>query len=99
MRYSIAAALLTLPLALTASLKSVVITFPNGTPESVITQAKNSLVASGGVITHEYHLINGFAAEAPASALQTLSTQDAKYNPNIEEDKIVNANGEYKAGF
>jgi hypothetical protein len=41
---------------------------------------------------------SGFAAEAPASALQTLSTQDAKYNPNIEEDKIVNANGDYAAG-
>ncbi|KAJ5353674.1 Proteinase inhibitor propeptide [Penicillium brevicompactum] len=116
-------ALMALPLALAASLKSVVITFPKGTPDSVITQAKHSLVASGGVITHEYSkfplpspmnighwtldtynmwsLINssGFAAEAPDSALQTLSTQDAKYQPEIEEDKIVNANGEYAAAF
>jgi hypothetical protein len=45
------------------------------------------------------HDSSGFAAEAPASALQTLSTQDAKYNPNIEEDKVVNANGDYAAGF
>lgn len=36
-----------LPLALAAkSLKSVIITFPKGTPSSVITHAKDSLVAS-----------------------------------------------------
>jgi hypothetical protein len=36
-----------LPLALAAkSLKSVVVTFPEGTPDSVIEQAKDSLVAS-----------------------------------------------------
>lgn len=40
---------------------------------------------------------SGFTAEAPASALQSLSTQDAKYNPNIEEDKVVNAYGDYAA--
>ncbi|CAG7994811.1 unnamed protein product [Penicillium salamii] len=99
MKYSLVTAFLALPLALAASLKSVVITFPKGTPDSVISEAKHSLVASGGVITHEYTLINGFAAEAPASALQSLSTQDAKYHPEIEEDKVVNANGEYAAAF
>lgn len=46
MKYFFAAALLALPLALATSLKSVVITFPKGTPDSVITQAKDSLVAS-----------------------------------------------------
>lgn len=36
-----------LPLALAAkSLKSVIVTFPEGTPDSVINQAKDSLVAS-----------------------------------------------------
>ncbi|KAJ5482454.1 Proteinase inhibitorpropeptide [Penicillium sp. IBT 31633x] len=118
MKLTFAAALLALPLALAESLKSVVITFPKGTPDSVIIQAKESLVASGGVITHEYHLIkyginecfsfmkshsnygfSGFAAEAPASALQTLSAQDAKYNPNIEEDKVVSAYGDYAAAL
>ncbi|KAJ5792220.1 uncharacterized protein N7503_008198 [Penicillium pulvis] len=85
-----------LPLALAAkSLKSVIITFPKGTPSSVITQAKDSLVASGGIITHEYFLINGFAAEAPVNALQTLSTESTEYKPVIEEDKVVSANGEF----
>ncbi|KAJ5164735.1 uncharacterized protein N7500_006565 [Penicillium coprophilum] len=91
------AALLALPLALAGSLKSVVVTFPKGTPDSVVSQAKASLVASGGVITHEYHLINGFAAEAPVNALQSLSTQDTRYSPNIEEDKVVSAYGDYEA--
>lgn len=40
---------------------------------------------------------SGFAAEAPVSALQTLSTQDAQYKPNIEEDKVVSAYGDYAA--
>lgn len=40
---------------------------------------------------------SGFAAEAPVSALQTLSTQDTQYKPNIEEDKVVNAYGDYAA--
>ncbi|KAJ6096746.1 hypothetical protein N7486_007492 [Penicillium sp. IBT 16267x] len=107
-----------LPLALAAkSLKSVIITFPKGTPSSVITHAKDSLVASGGIITHEYckfptwsvcrpkmittdpildiALINGFAAEAPVNALQTLSTESTEYKPMIEEDKVVSANGEF----
>lgn len=28
-------------------------------------------------------------------ALQTLSTQDTAYKPNIEEDKIVSVNGDF----
>ncbi|KAJ5145670.1 uncharacterized protein N7515_000234 [Penicillium bovifimosum] len=99
MRFTFAVGLLALPLALAESFKSVVVTFPKGTPDSVVIQAKESLVASGGVITHEYHLINGFAADAPVSALNTLSTQDVKYSPTIEEDKIVNAYGDYEAAI
>ncbi|KAJ6001803.1 hypothetical protein N7522_007030 [Penicillium canescens] len=97
MKLSLAAILLgALPMVLAAKvLKSVIVTFPKGTPDSVVTQAKDSLVASGGIITHEYHLINGFAAEAPVNALQTLATQDTRYKPDIEEDKVVTANGDY----
>lgn len=40
---------------------------------------------------------SGFAAEAPVNALQTLSTQDCQYKPNIEEDKVVSAYGDYAA--
>jgi hypothetical protein len=40
------------------------------------------------------HASSGFAAEAPVNALQTLATQDTRYKPHIEEDKIVTANGD-----
>lgn len=40
---------------------------------------------------------SGFAAEAPVNALQTLSTQDTQYKPDIEEDKVVSAYGDYAA--
>jgi hypothetical protein len=48
MKLSIAAILMgALPMVLAAKvLKSVIVTFPKGTPDSVVTQAKDSLVAS-----------------------------------------------------
>lgn len=39
---------------------------------------------------------SGFAAEAPVNALQTLSTESTQYKPDIEEDKVVSANGEFE---
>lgn len=49
MKFLFTALLALLPLALAAkSLKSVIITFPNGTPDRVIDQAKDSLVAAVG---------------------------------------------------
>jgi hypothetical protein len=48
MKLSLAVILLgALPMVLAAKvLKSVIVTFPKGTPDSVVTQAKDSLVAS-----------------------------------------------------
>ncbi|KAJ5216779.1 hypothetical protein N7468_009787 [Penicillium chermesinum] len=93
MKFFLTALFALLPLALASkSLKSVIVTFPKGTPSSVVDQAKDSLRAAGGIITHEYHLINGFAADAPVDALQTLSTQSTQYKPEIEDDKIVSTN-------
>jgi hypothetical protein len=45
------ATLLVLPLALAGSLKSVIITFPKGTPDSVVDQAKACLVASVCIVS------------------------------------------------
>jgi hypothetical protein len=36
--------------------KSVVITYPKGTPGSVYDQAKEEIEKAGGIITHEFHL-------------------------------------------
>lgn len=37
--------------------KSVIITYPADTPNSVLDQAKQAIREGGGVITHEYQLI------------------------------------------
>jgi hypothetical protein len=42
-----------------------------------------------GVITHEYNIIKGFAAKAPASALEMVSTMSDVYKCEIEDDGIV----------
>ena len=37
-----------------AAQRSVIISFPNGTPDSVVEDCKESIRKNGGVITHEY---------------------------------------------
>lgn len=37
--------------------KSVIISYPPETPDSIVDQAKKAVVDAGGVITHEYQLI------------------------------------------
>ncbi|GFF42979.1 hypothetical protein IFM61606_04486 [Aspergillus udagawae] len=75
-----------LPLALA---KSILVTYPQDTPDSVIKDAQKSIVKGGGRITHEYQFIKGFSAEAPDAAIQSLSTQSTKYKPVIEGDQVV----------
>ncbi|PYH92018.1 hypothetical protein BO71DRAFT_296251, partial [Aspergillus ellipticus CBS 707.79] len=75
-----------LPLALA---NSILVTFPKGTPDSVVDNAKKSIVDAGGQITHEYTLIKGFSANAPKAAIQQISTESAAYSPHIEEDMDV----------
>ncbi|RAL10760.1 uncharacterized protein BO97DRAFT_406754 [Aspergillus homomorphus CBS 101889] len=74
------------PLALA---NSILVTFPAGTPDSVLKQAKDCVLDAGGRITHEFTLIRGFSADAPEAAIQQISTQSAAYNPHIEQDQIV----------
>ncbi|RFU32664.1 hypothetical protein B7463_g3657, partial [Scytalidium lignicola] len=71
--------------------KSVIVTYPDDTPDSVISDAKDAITKAGGVITHEYNLFKGFAAQTPATALDTVQTLGSKYNPVIEEDQVVKA--------
>lgn len=37
--------------------KAVILTYPEGTPDSVMDQAKDAIRTAGGVITHEYKII------------------------------------------
>lgn len=41
------------------------------------------------MITHEFNLIKGFAAEASANTLEAIQALDAHNNVMIEEDKVV----------
>lgn len=36
--------------------KSVIISYPDATPDSVLDRAKEAIKQSGGVITHEYQI-------------------------------------------
>ena len=37
--------------------KSVIVSYPADTPDSVLSQAKEAVLQAGGFITHEYHII------------------------------------------
>ncbi|KAK3387263.1 hypothetical protein B0H63DRAFT_469663 [Podospora didyma] len=69
--------------------KSVIITYPQETPDSVLDQAKKAIVEGGGIITHEYNLIKGFAAKCGDKVLDTVSGWGKQYNALVEEDEIV----------
>ncbi|MCJ1374914.1 hypothetical protein MMC20_006147 [Loxospora ochrophaea] len=73
--------------------KQVVITYPKTTPQSVLDTAKAAITAAGGVITHEFQLLRGFAAKASVETLDTLHTISKQYSPTIEEDQVVTAYG------
>ncbi|KAK0634725.1 hypothetical protein B0T17DRAFT_483331 [Bombardia bombarda] len=73
--------------------KSVIITYPTDTPDSVLDQAKKAIVDGGGVITHEYQLIKGFAAKVGEKVLDTVTAWGQEYNALIEEDQVVTSQG------
>lgn len=43
----------------------------------------------GGQITHKYNIIKGFAANAPAAALEKVQVLSTEFSALIEEDGIV----------
>ncbi|KAF7868336.1 hypothetical protein EAF04_004868 [Stromatinia cepivora] len=80
--------------ALSAALpqKAVIVSYPDNTPDDVVQKAMDAIKAAGGMITHEYILIKGFAAKAPAQVLVTVQSWGNDYHAIIEEDQIVSAN-------
>ncbi|KNG50345.1 protease propeptide inhibitor [Stemphylium lycopersici] len=73
----------------TAPHRAVIISWPNDTPDEIVEQSKDAIRKAQGVITHEYNIIKGFAATAPASALEMVSAMSDVYKCEIEEDGIV----------
>ncbi|KAF2397297.1 hypothetical protein EJ06DRAFT_169886 [Trichodelitschia bisporula] len=75
-----------------AQLQAYIVSFPKDTPDSVVKDAKQAILDAGGKITHEYTIIKGFAAQAPASAMSTVSIQSSQYHPTIEVDGVASIN-------
>ncbi|PGG95628.1 hypothetical protein GX51_08196 [Blastomyces parvus] len=78
--------------------KAVLVSYPPDTPSSIIDDAIKAVQDAGGAITHRFELIKGFAATAPAAALDMISTLSEKYRPSIEEDQIVTLDGKLTSG-
>ncbi|PSN68389.1 hypothetical protein BS50DRAFT_492475 [Corynespora cassiicola Philippines] len=92
MRFALFAFLFALLAACTmavAPLKSVIVSFPNDTPDHIVDEAKEAIRKAGGQITHEYNIIKGFAAHAVATSLETVSTLNTQFAATIEEDGVV----------
>ncbi|TAQ85140.1 hypothetical protein B7494_g6530 [Chlorociboria aeruginascens] len=51
-------AFVTIGLAMVLPQKSVVVSYPDDTPNNIVTQAMDAIKDAGGVITHEYKFIN-----------------------------------------
>ncbi|WPH00976.1 Hypothetical protein R9X50_00381000 [Acrodontium crateriforme] len=70
----------------------VIVSYPEDTPNSVIQEAMEAIKKAGGVITHEYSLIKGFAAKASAKMIETVQAMGSEHQVLIEQDQVVNAN-------
>ncbi|TGO40305.1 hypothetical protein BHYA_0039g00470 [Botrytis hyacinthi] len=88
----LAISLFAIPGLSAAPQKSVIVSYPDDTPNDVVQQAMDAIKKAGGTITHEYNLIKGFAAKAPAQVLVTVQAWGNDYHAVIEEDQVVNAN-------
>jgi len=84
-------ALLTVVISAALPQKAVIVSYPDETPNHVVDKAMGAIVAAGGKITHEYKLIKGFAAKAPAGILDTIQIWGNDFHAVIEEDQIVTA--------
>jgi len=69
--------------------KQVIISYRGDTPDWVIAEAKEAIIKAGGVITHEYNLIKGFAATAGEKILANVKAMGSQFQALIEEDQVV----------
>ncbi|KAI3327745.1 hypothetical protein HD806DRAFT_483794 [Xylariaceae sp. AK1471] len=69
--------------------KAIIMSFPHGTPDDVVSRAMDDIRNAGGTITHEYKLLKGFAAKAPQKIIESVTAWSSEYNAVIEEDQII----------
>jgi hypothetical protein len=54
---------------------------------------RNANAMQGGFISHEYHLIKGFAAKVTDDAIDEIQSLGGEaHTPKIEDDKVVSVN-------
>ncbi|KAF2264282.1 hypothetical protein CC78DRAFT_544258 [Lojkania enalia] len=80
-------------MAVPAEKQSVIISYPNDTPQSVVDDAIKAVKDAGGKITHVYNIIKGFACEAPVPFLENFRVSIASEHQGVvEEDQPMHAN-------
>ncbi|GAB7366090.1 hypothetical protein MBLNU230_g7655t1 [Neophaeotheca triangularis] len=72
--------------------KSVIVSYDKDTPSSVMETAMEHIRQAGGVITHEYTIIKGFAADTSAEALENVQTMGNDHSVVIEDDQPMSIN-------
>ncbi|CAG8975551.1 hypothetical protein HYALB_00005619 [Hymenoscyphus albidus] len=86
-------ALAAVALGATVPHKAVIVSYPDETPDEIIQEAMAAIKSAGGLITHEYKLIKGFAAKAPAKILEQVQALGNDYHVVVEEDQMVSIVG------
>ncbi|PSR85619.1 hypothetical protein BD289DRAFT_368332 [Coniella lustricola] len=74
--------------------KSFLVSFPQGTSDSVVNAAKQMVKDAKGQITHEYSIIKGFAATAGAKVFEGMQVYVQSDGATVEEDQNVQTNGQ-----
>ncbi|KAI1293335.1 hypothetical protein F5Y03DRAFT_400002 [Xylaria venustula] len=69
--------------------KAIIMTFPQETPDNVVSRAMDDIRKAGGTITHEYKLLKGFAAKAPQKIIESVTAWSSEYHAVMEEDQVV----------
>ncbi|RMZ77871.1 hypothetical protein DV738_g4199, partial [Chaetothyriales sp. CBS 135597] len=88
------AALLAVCASAVVQLQSVIVSYPEDTPQSIIDQAVEVVKSTGGIVTHEFKIIRGFAAQASEATLEAIKAVGDQYVPLIECDGVVSIDEE-----
>ncbi|KYK54561.1 hypothetical protein DCS_06521 [Drechmeria coniospora] len=86
------AALAIAPAALAVDLrKAAIVKFDDAAPDDFVKQVKDSIRTGGGIITHVYSLIKGFAvSDTPEKTLESIKAMSSgEYKVLVEEDLKV----------
>ncbi|KAK4631902.1 hypothetical protein CLAFUW4_03347 [Fulvia fulva] len=73
-------------------LKPYIVSYPKHTPSRFLEDAKKAVLHAGGVITHEYNSITGFACKTSKTVLESIEIMASGHKILIEEDQTISIN-------